>query len=107
MLPIIYSNFEGRNGAGRVCAVVDWRNIAITLTAIVLFKTPRHSVTGNLQDPDCTEVLRVKPSRILLQPHLNVLTKKKKELVYNKKEKQSLMSSFFANLKTLYLYAIF
>lgn len=50
MLPIIYSKFEGRNGSRCVCAVVDWRNIAITLTAIVLFKTHRQSVTVNLQD---------------------------------------------------------
>lgn len=74
MLPIIYSKFEGRNGSQCVYAVVDWRNIAITLTAIVLFKTHRHSVTVNLQDTDCTEVLRMKPSRIFLHPHLNVLT---------------------------------
>lgn len=60
MLLIIYSKFEGRNGYWCVCAVVDWRNIAITLTAIVLFQSHRHSIIVNLQDSDCIEELKFK-----------------------------------------------
>lgn len=45
MLPIIHIKFKGRNGARCVSAVVDWRNIVITLTALVIpslqmYKTP-------------------------------------------------------------------